>query len=360
MKILLITPLYPTANNPGLGIFVQRIETLYQELGYEVDRISYDSGADLWEKRASLHRFFKTIRVKIKAGDYDLVNVQYPFLSPLALGGLKLKKPLVTTLHGTDAKPDRRFKRLLLPMTARLLRRSDLVVVNSDYYKRFVVNQYGLQDQSVRLCPAGGYDPGVFYPPPTRSRGEVRWLGFAGRLTEKKGWRLALEAYESLLDQVPFPLGIKLAGQGEGMADLKREAQRIRGAHPQAQIQVVGHLEDRALGDFYRSLDLFLFPTLYDESLGLVAIESLASGCPVAASDKGAIPDYLQSGQNGYLFEAGRGDALAEKILAFLSLPPDQEAAMRETAAASVTAYARDRIKVCLQELLESLVSQGH
>ena len=356
MKILMITPLYPTDRNPGLGIFVKRIESIYRELGYEVDLIPYGSGASPWEKMANVRRFLKTIRAKVKAGDYDLVNVQYPFLAPLAFGRLKLTKPLVTTLHGTDAKPDSLVKKVLLPWTGRLLRRSDLVLVNSRFYKDFVMDRYRLTDQAVRLCPAGGYDPAVFFPPSERVRGEVRWLGFAGRITEKKGWRLALEAYENLLALARDPLGLKLAGQGEDMADLRQAVQRIQASYPQARIQVLGNLDDSSLADFYRSLDLFLFPTLYEESLGLVAIESLASGCPLVASDKGAVGDYVQEGLNGYLVPAGRLEALTETILTFLKLSPFEEDAMRQAALASVAHYSRDRVKASLQEVLEALV----
>ena len=357
MRILLITPLYPTDRNPGLGIFVKRIENIYRELGYEVDLVSYGSGSSIRGKMASLRRFLKTIRSKVKAADYDLINVHYPFLAPLAFVRLKLTKPLVTTLHGTDAKPDSLVKKALLPWTGRLLRRSDLVLVNSRFYKDFVMDRYKLTDQAVQLCPAGGYDPAVFYPPSERVRGEVRWLGFAGRIREKKGWRLALEAYENLLAQVPTPLGLKVAGQGEDMADLRQAVQRIEETYPQARIQVLGNLDDASLADFYRSLDLFLFPTLYEESLGLVAIESLASGCPLVASDKGAVGDYVQEGLNGYLVPAGRVEALTEAILAFLKLSPVQEAAMRQAALASVATYSRDQVKVSLREALEALVS---
>ena len=357
MKFLLISPLYPTDRNPGLGIFVKRIERIYLELGYEGDLVRYEPGTNLWGKMVSLRRFLKTIRSKVKAADYDLINVHYPFLAPLAFARLKLTKPLVTTLHGTDAKPDSLIKKALLPWTARLLRRSDLVLVNSRFYKAFVMDKYALADRTVQLCPAGGYDSAVFYPPPERARGEVRWLGFAGRITEKKGWRLALEAYENLLTQAPTPLGLKVAGQGEDMADLRQAVQRIEGAYPQARIQALGNLDDASLADFYRSLDLFLFPTLYEESLGLVAIESLASGCPLVASDKGAVGDYVQEGLNGYLVPAGRVEALTEKILTFLKLNPVEEGAMRQAAAASVAAYSRDQVKISLQEILETLVS---
>ena len=89
----------------------------------------------------------------------------------------------------------------------------------------------------------------------------------------------------------------------------------------------------------------------------MVAIESLASGCPLVASDKWAVEDYVQEGLNGYLVPAGRVEALTEAILAFLKLSPVQEAAMRQAALASLAAYSRDQVKVSFREALEALVS---
>jgi glycosyltransferase involved in cell wall biosynthesis len=52
--------------------------------------------------------------------------------------------------------------------------------------------------------------------------------------------------------------------------------------------------------DFYRVSRAVLVPSLWRESLGRVAIEAMANGIPVLASDRGALPETL--GESGFLF----------------------------------------------------------
>jgi len=52
--------------------------------------------------------------------------------------------------------------------------------------------------------------------------------------------------------------------------------------------------------DFYRVSRVVLMPSLWRESLGRVAMEAMANGIPVLASDRGALPETL--GDSGFVF----------------------------------------------------------
>ena len=67
--------------------------------------------------------------------------------------------------------------------------------------------------------------------------------------------------------------------------------------------------ERRSLGDLFAHADLFLLPS-EQESFGLAALESLASGVPVVASDVGGVPEVVIHGETGWLVPPGdpRGD----------------------------------------------------
>ena len=52
----------------------------------------------------------------------------------------------------------------------------------------------------------------------------------------------------------------------------------------------------------FRDSDAFIFPSR-TETLGLVLLEAMASGCPVVAARSGGIPDIVTDGVNGYLFD---------------------------------------------------------
>jgi glycosyltransferase involved in cell wall biosynthesis len=65
-----------------------------------------------------------------------------------------------------------------------------------------------------------------------------------------------------------------------------------------------GYLHGEALASAYASADLFVLPS-ETETLGLVLLEAMASGCPVVACRAGGVPDAVQDGLTGFLFEPG-------------------------------------------------------
>ncbi|MBD2019971.1 glycosyltransferase family 1 protein [Leptolyngbya sp. FACHB-36] len=64
----------------------------------------------------------------------------------------------------------------------------------------------------------------------------------------------------------------------------------------------VGYLQGRELAAAFASADAFVFPSR-TETLGLVLLEAMAAGCPVVAARSGGIPDIVEDGVNGFLFD---------------------------------------------------------
>lgn len=52
-------------------------------------------------------------------------------------------------------------------------------------------------------------------------------------------------------------------------------------------------------------MDLFVFPTQLEESLGLVGLEAMACGVPVIGSCIGGLTDYIEEGTNGFFSSRG-------------------------------------------------------
>jgi glycosyltransferase involved in cell wall biosynthesis len=93
-----------------------------------------------------------------------------------------------------------------------------------------------------------------------------------------------------------------------------------------------GFISDRAA--FFAALDLFIMPSR-SEAWGLAAIEAMAHGVPVIASDTGGLPEIIESGNGGWLVPAGDPAALAQAITAAASdrdLLRDQGRRARERA----------------------------
>ena len=63
--------------------------------------------------------------------------------------------------------------------------------------------------------------------------------------------------------------------------------------------------------------DLFLLPS-EQESFGLVALEAMGCGCPVIGARVGGLPEVVQHGETGFLFELGNVTAMAKKAIQVL------------------------------------------
>ncbi len=74
-----------------------------------------------------------------------------------------------------------------------------------------------------------------------------------------------------------------------------------------------GYLHGEPLASAYASADLFVLPS-ETETLGLVLLEAMASGCPVVACRAGGVPDAVEDGETGFLFEPGDTSGLIRTV----------------------------------------------
>ena len=105
--------------------------------------------------------------------------------------------------------------------------------------------------------------------------------------------------------------------------------------------------ERRSLGDLFAHADVFLLPS-DQESFGLAALESLASGVPVVASDVGGVAEVVTQGETGWLVPPRNPAAMARAVLSLLADPARRKAMGR---AARASALARFRPEPIVQRL---------
>lgn len=88
---------------------------------------------------------------------------------------------------------------------------------------------------------------------------------------------------------------------------------RLESAFAGLPVTFTGNLKGRDLSAAYASADIFAFPSAI-ETFGLVIAEAMASGLPVVTSRVGGVPELIQHGENGYIFEPNDTAAMVAYI----------------------------------------------
>ena len=135
-------------------------------------------------------------------------------------------------------------------------------------------------------------------------------IGYAGRIAKDKGIDILIKAFKKVL-QKHNDITLILAGSDE-KGYLKVIQEYVKNNKLESKIQYLGHIND--MEKFYKSLNLFVLPSVVKESFGLVLCEAIYCGLPVITTDSGAQHEIIKNDDLGYVIKAGDVGALAEKI----------------------------------------------
>jgi glycosyltransferase involved in cell wall biosynthesis len=257
--------------------------------------LGYTRDADLWDWR--FHETMHAAWAFEHAAEFDLIHSHaYHFALPFT----RLVDTPVLTTHHTSVDPDvlrtfRRYPDAHLVATSQFQRRSlaeiaDVPVVHP-----------GIDTASFPLGSGGG-----------------DYLMFLGRMIPDKG---PVEAVR-IARQAGLPLVMAGPGDDYFAAEV---APLVDGHH----VDYLGRVSPAERNRLLAGAAALLFPVSYPEPFGLVMLEAMACGTPVAATSLGAVPEIVEPGVTGHHAEGA--DRLAELIPATVAL---DRATIRERAVA--------------------------
>ena len=137
-------------------------------------------------------------------------------------------------------------------------------------------------------------------------------IGNAGRLTAQKGQKYLIEMAQ-ILKEKNINFHLLIAGEGELKASL---LELIKNKNLQDHVTLLGHVTD--MSAFMNSLDLFVFPSLFEGSANTL-IETLFYKKPVIAFDVSSNPEIIQHGINGLLAKPFDSEDLTLKVIELMN-----------------------------------------
>jgi len=230
-------------------------------------------------------------------------NLEVRLLWPLLVS----RKPLVIGLQTwiRTSAGDRNGLQWLKLMA---LRAADALIACSDAVR---------QDCSRRATVIGNpYDSSLFRVLPGVHRRQS--IAFLGRLVSDKGADMLIKAFAALNSS---QWRLSMIGDGPERAALQRLATELGIAE---RVDFLGTLKGTALVSALNEHEVMVVPSRWREPFGVVALEGLACGCIVLASDGGGLPDAV--GPAGVLFRRGdQSDLQYQLNLLLLDEPRRQQ-----------------------------------
>lgn len=126
------------------------------------------------------------------------------------------------------------------------------------------------------------------------------YVAYVGRISPEKGIKTLLTSAGHT--EIP----VHLAGDYSQMPEI------LRTAPPN--IQFMGLINRNKINRFYRNARFSVVPSICFETFGLVAAEAMSHGLPVIASRIGALPEIVEEGVTGFLFDPGNAEELTSKM----------------------------------------------
>ena len=306
---------------------------------------------------------------------YDIIHSHY-WMSGLAAASLSDAwggTPIVHMFHTlgemknriarTEAEREGEYR---INGEKQVLRRADRVVVATVAELTQLRFLYKANGNMVVIPP--GVDVSHFYPIPADEakmyvglKPEDRMVLFVGRIEPLKGVDTLIEAMSCLqLKEKNRPVHLAIIGGDpaaspeEMTVEMARLQKLCDDLSVDQTVVFLGKRDQDKLPYYYSAAQLVVMPSHY-ESFGMVALEAMACGTPVIASEVGGLAYLVRDGETGFTIPDQEPDELCDKISWLLN---DRE--LHETMSARAVEYAQDyaweKIAKQIVEVYEGLI----
>lgn len=338
----------------------------YEEVdGVKIYRTATELGHPNFLTWALLFNHFmeKKIADVSKKADFDVVHI-HDWLTAFAGISFKhqMKKPLVATIHGTEIG---RAQGLHNPDSFTIdgiewwtTYEANKIIVTSGSMKAEIQGHFHLPQEKIEIIP-NGIDPKKYNASVDRSAVRGRYgvnpheklVLCVGRLVPQKGIDYLIRAVPRIAGRYPEAKFI-IVGEGWLRGHLEYAS---RSTGHQWKITFTGWIPDQELVALLNSADVLVVPSIY-EPFGIVALEGMATGIPVVASDIGGLAEVVEHERTGILAYPRNPESIAWAVDRVLSDPDHSKWLVQNARKMVQKAYSWEAIAMRTAEVYKEVV----
>jgi D-inositol-3-phosphate glycosyltransferase len=361
----------------------EHVAHVLHDLGYSNRVIHINAGPEVPLPRSELVTYIPDYYSGIldfarrKGIRYDLIHSHY-WMSGIAAGMLKAEWhiPIIQMFHTLGYMKNKIAQNSTeiegpyrLIGEQKMMDLADKIIAATPAEVKQLTTHYHVDQQKITVIPPG-VDCSHFYPIPKDEAKafigippDARMILFVGRIEPLKGVETLLRAISIMredcnLEECPYHLVIIGGDSNDQIVDPDSELFRLKSlCHDLGLDETViflGKRDQTTLPYYYSAAEMLVMPSYY-ESFGMVALESMACGTPVVASNIGGLAYLVQDGVTGFTVSDRNDKALARRVSQLL-FDQELQAKIGKQAAQYALSYSWENIAAKIKSLYEELL----
>lgn len=319
----------------GNSIHVKKIANYMVEHGHDITLFTlpdYNKLLDDFDKRVKIVKlpfsgkkgyYLNVPKLKkyLKEGNFDLVNSHY--VSGFGtLSRLTKFHPLCLAAFGSDVydypyKSKSNMRRII-----KNLDNADIITSTSNVMEN-KIREYYKKDKKIYITPFG-VDLNIFYPR-KKAKDEKFIFGMVKKMEYTYGTDILLQAYKKFKTELPeAKTKIVIYGRGSALEEFKKLASKLK---IEKDVEFKGFIANELVPEAFSNMDVACFPSRL-ESFGVAAVEAMACGIPVIASDASGFTEVIEDGITGTIVQKNDVDAFCQAMKKMYTMNEKQRSNM--------------------------------
>ena len=323
---------------------------------------------DLFNSVIDNNRYLVTkARELHNSNPYSLIHV-HEWLT--ASAGIELKQawkvPLIATIHATErgrhhSHVPNETSREINQLEWQVCFEAWRLIVCSSYMAGELARFFDVPLDKVTLIP-NGVDVTPFESCSAERMRELKTryaphgeklLFYIGRITPEKGVQVLLQALPSIREKYP---NVRLLVAGRNSEQMQPLVDELGIGEA---VELLGFIDSETRECLYRSVDAAVFPSLY-EPFGIVALEAMAAGCNVIASDAGGLNEVVDHRRTGLTVRANDAQSIVWAVDQLFSDPVQAQAMRARGLQEVMRSYNWITIAASTVDTYRAVVAQRH